>query len=1346
VANLHIDITGDCTGATNALANTRSAIEGLQGATASVGVTVAGASSAISDMDRVGTSVRGVSSTAAINIDDSAVTAARGNLQGLGSEVRATSREMASVGSMTGFGANASEIGRMSNALGTATQALQGYAGASESAMGRVSAANSDFAESSRAVSNAGSDMESTFGGAERAARSMHAEVEQGTARLEQHANAMARVNSMAGAGGGGGGENAPGTWRSLEGGGAAYRLTPEQMAARRAGTFDPSSVPPRPGTGGPPKPPQGPPPGGGGSGGGGGGGGDDEQARFDREFQKQIAAEQAAKDQALKERIAGMQGPSAADQRAQAADAQRMQEQQAKDISQGRDRAAEQAKLDPRDQASAARYSQGKLKDQARIQESQRLTGPPESNYDRQQRLAKEAQLSPEESNALASARDGLANEYAKGGPISKIADDSDMERWQQGIGRAGGGTGGPPPDDPMSKWGRSGGSKPPPGWGGAGRGGRTPKPPDPISEGLDVGGQLGAPAMMGGMIGLASVAVTGAVGLGSVLETIKHMPAAMFEAKQATSQFGWALSAATAGASVDEQVFQSLGTALHGLGGEVGAVGIANMNTAVNAATGLAGTATTALHNLAPAIGPAITALGGLGEALMTGFSSPEAVQSIKSASDALSKPENKQGVTDTVAGIVGASAIITQVVADTLGAVDKATGGGPGGSTAVTGGVGAAFLGKSLLKDLFGGGAAGTAKALGVGGALGTIGFGGASWEQSHGMGEAVTPSVIGEGIGATLLGIISGGNPAAIVAGGAVGFGIGAATSETAPKDTVGGRALNLGGSAFNLIKSLATKTPMNLTPWSLPKAYADVRAKVGDLGQQWSTFVNPDGSRPGAPTAPGSSAFDPGSGQFDAGPAAAPGPRIPGPDSPAAGAGEAPTGPPPPPSRPSPAMTEWLRATRIAGEQNKPLPGPPPLDRGGLPAAGQTPDSPYNAGSPSFGQFPSIPPPKAAQPAAPPPDGVPIDPLNSPDHNYSDPGMPSTVGDTTSTPSRIAPPSPPPRVGPGSSGMPMSTQGLSQLNVVAGSTTATMGQLGQRTAVTAQSLMQTSQGANMLAPAVSMAGQNSAQAATQISQVNKSATTAATSVSTLGTSTSAAMAPLAQLMLGAPKAISQASSVVASGGQQIGNTAASSVAKGATNSTPQACDAAGAMGKCMVAIAQSTLQMHSPSGVFIAIGESTGQGMAIGAANSAPGAASAVGAMAGAAIAGAYSATAGIASNAGLAVGFMYAANVATGMQSVFQTSAFQAMGFPKMDSPAGQLALGLQNLLGPAGAGAESYKFTSPEVSLPAGGSGQPIMITNQVLLDGTVFDTKVATQIANAFNQATNMISQQAG
>ncbi len=48
---------------------------------------------------------------------------------------------------------------------------------------------------------------------------------------------------------------------------------------------------------------------------------------------------------------------------------------------------------------------------------------------------------------------------------------------------------------------------------------------------------------------------------------------------------------------------------------------------------------------------------------------------------------------------------------------------------------------------------------------------------------------------------------------------------------------------------------------------------------------------------------------------------------------------------------------------------------------------------------------------------------------------------------------------------------------------------------------------------------------------------------------------------------------------------------------------------------------------------------------------------------------AYSATAGMASDARLAVGYSYAENVATGMRSVFQSANFQAEGFPQMDSP-----------------------------------------------------------------------------
>lgn len=266
---------------------------------------------------------------------------------------------------------------------------------------------------------------------------------------------------------------------------------------------------------------------------------------------------------------------------------------------------------------------------------------------------------------------------------------------------------------------------------------------------------------AQMGLMVGAGAEMLTAAAGLLAVNEVIKANPVTAAAAKVAMADFTNAVqmaSAAAAGEAVPKIL--GLGNVLAGLGYQVGATGAEQLNTTLDTAANLARHATQALHDLGPAIGPAITGLGGVGQALLDGISNPSTVAQIKAVGDALSDPRNVEGMTNLVSGAVSVGSTLTRTATDVVGTVGSVLGADADKSPgpALAAGVGGWFGAK---RGGVGGGAAGAV----LGGGIQAIA------EADQRAGKSATPGMLGGAGGALLGGRVAG--PGGAVAGGILG---------------------------------------------------------------------------------------------------------------------------------------------------------------------------------------------------------------------------------------------------------------------------------------------------------------------------------------------------------------------------------------------------------------------------------------------------------------------------------------------------------------------------------------------------------------------------------------------
>jgi hypothetical protein len=115
---------------------------------------------------------------------------------------------------------------------------------------------------------------------------------------------------------------------------------------------------------------------------------------------------------------------------------------------------------------------------------------------------------------------------------------------------------------------------------------------------------------------------------------------------------------------------------------------------------------------------------------------------------------------------------------------------------------------------------------------------------------------------------------------------------------------------------------------------------------------------------------------------------------------------------------------------------------------------------------------------------------------------------------------------------------------------------------------------------------------------------------------------------------------------------------------------------------------------------------------------------------------------GIASNAGLQLGYVYARSVETGMDSVMKSADFMAAAVPQIPSQQATTALGQLGLLGPSGGGGQIQKALQVDLSNTSA-AAQPVQITNvqHIYLDGKYIDTKISNAVASSWNAYTNAI-----
>ena len=121
---------------------------------------------------------------------------------------------------------------------------------------------------------------------------------------------------------------------------------------------------------------------------------------------------------------------------------------------------------------------------------------------------------------------------------------------------------------------------------------------------------------------MGALGAAVAG-VGAGAVLEDVLHSAPLMHAAEQGVRGFNGALrSMSSEATAAGLGPMNTLSTAVKGVGHELGVLGVQNIGAALGDASKLAGSATTAMQKLAPAIQPAMTAATSLGQAVLGAF----------------------------------------------------------------------------------------------------------------------------------------------------------------------------------------------------------------------------------------------------------------------------------------------------------------------------------------------------------------------------------------------------------------------------------------------------------------------------------------------------------------------------------------------------------------------------------------------------------------------------------------------------------------------------------------------------------------------------------------------------
>lgn len=718
--------------------------------------------------------------------------------------------------------------------------------------------------------------------------------------------------------------------------------------------------------------------------------------------------------------------------------------------------------------------------------------------------------------------------------------------------------GTGHGPPRSPGSGGGGGGGGE----GGGFFGGGSGEEGGESLSaHGLMQGAQMGL------MVGAVDEMIGAGAGLFAVNEAIKDVPGLARAANQAMGEFNKGVQQ-TASSALGEGVpaLHALGAALGPLGQEVGRIGAENMGTAVNGLTELAGTATSTLQALEPAIGPALSGAINLGNAFLQGVASPAVVGAIKGIGESLQSADVATGITDLTAGLLTAGGVVTQVAADAVGAASNVLtallgpSGGEAAAPALTGGaIGALTLGKA-----FGGGLGGA----GIAGALGATAIGIGSYQQQQN--QDPTAGIVGEA-GAALLGrkafgpagaLLGIGGDAAVAglentpgSGDAgemlsdvlAGVGIGATVG-----GPVGGLVGGIGGGAYGIYKAIQDHANQTggFTPGSI-SAGASSGSGAFPAGQTagkygWQADAQGNLTPSNTPGGGASAPYDPNA-QFQGASA----PTTTALSSPGA-------------SRP------WLGGS--AGSIGTPV---NPSD---IPSSMLAPPIPPSAGPSNI-----LDPSKQTQPLGPG-----LNPLGP--------------GATPTSPDQIPPSMRAPS--PGTSATPMNPAQIQQLNQA-------LTQTPPAATAASQSLAQLPSRFSGAATSASQLQTNASSLTAPLQQVQQHAAAANTAATQLTQSAPAAVAQAAQITPAVQRSMNEAQSAVQSGGTSIGQSLPTTMGDGMAQNQGEACTAAQKLGDGVKNCAAASLQSASPSKVFMELGLGTGTGLAIGIENSTPQAVAAV---------------------------------------------------------------------------------------------------------------------------------------
>src|SRR5207244_2513239 len=152
---------------------------------------------------------------------------------------------------------------------------------------------------------------------------------------------------------------------------------------------------------------------------------------------------------------------------------------------------------------------------------------------------------------------------------------------------------------------------------------------------------------------------------------EAIKDVPELAAASKVAMLDFSSGIYQAAQGATgVGVPALLALGQTLHGLGGEVGAMGAEHLATALSGVNTVAGQGTETLKALDPAVESSMNAVFGLSDAFLQAFQNPATVSSIKTIADAMGDAGNDKGFGDLVSSLGTVAASVATPLANALG----------------------------------------------------------------------------------------------------------------------------------------------------------------------------------------------------------------------------------------------------------------------------------------------------------------------------------------------------------------------------------------------------------------------------------------------------------------------------------------------------------------------------------------------------------------------------------------------------------------------------------------------------------------------------------------------------